>query len=65
MNILKIARAKKGLTQKETAELADVTFANYNRIENGLSKPHAKTALKIAKVLDLDLGELLQALEEK
>jgi transcriptional regulator with XRE-family HTH domain len=51
------ARLDKGLTQEAVAEKAGVSFATYNRAENGKGV-HPPSALAIAKALGLDLADL-------
>ena len=41
------ARAKKGLTQKEVAKLADVTWETVSAIENGRANSNLETLSKI------------------
>lgn len=45
-------RKSKGFSQKQVADLCEVTDAYYCYIENGQRNPSVETAKKIAKVLD-------------
>ncbi len=56
--ILKEARLNKGLTQVEVGKKAGLGKNTYEKIEQGVSKPTAKSALKIMKVLDIDQSKL-------
>ena len=56
---LKIARIKKGLNQKELAEIAGVSRHQIVSLENGRSKnPNLETIKKISKALDVSPLEL-------
>ena len=61
MNILnlKVARVKKGLTQKELAELIRVSPSMINRIETGKQIPKVDILLKLAEILEVSAEELL------
>ena len=61
MNILnlKVARVKKGLTQKELAELIGVSPSMINRIETGKQIPKVDILLKLAEILEVSVEELL------
>lgn len=61
MNILnlKVARVKKGLTQKELAELIGVSPSTINRIETGKQIPKVDMLLKLAEILEASAEELL------
>lgn len=50
--ILKQTRVKRGLTQVQVAEKAQITERNYQRIEQGGQEPKIKTALLIAQALN-------------
>ena len=57
MSKIKLARTKRGVTQRELAERLGVkreTVAGYEK-----SKPQAKTLHKVAKALDIEIEELL------
>ena len=61
MNILnlKVARVKKGLTQKQLAELVGVSSSTINRIETGNQIPKVDILLKLAEILEVSVEELL------
>lgn len=60
MNVnLKIARIKKGLTQKELAEKVGITNKYLSQIETGVSNnPSSMVMTNIAKELDQTVQEL-------
>jgi transcriptional regulator with XRE-family HTH domain len=55
------ARLEKGLTQIVLAKKAGLYPNTYAKIERGEQKPSVPTIKKLAKVLDLDLSEVLKA----
>ncbi len=55
------ARKKKGLTQEQLAELANVTVRTIQRIENQESMPRSYTLKTIATVLEISFEELTAA----
>lgn len=55
---LKNRRIKKGLTQKELAEKANITVVSYQRLEYGKQTPSLKTAKLIAKALDCNIEDI-------
>lgn len=61
MNILnlKVARVKKGLTQKELSELVGVASNTLSRIETGKQIPKVDMLLKLAEILEVSAEELL------
>ena len=63
MKIIKIARIKKDLTQKQLGELLKMSPATINRIETGI-KPIESIKVgdlkRICNALDIDMQELLQ-----
>lgn len=62
-NNLKVARAKKNLTQAQLADLVGVSRQAVNNIEKGNFNPSTLLALKMAKVLEASVEELFE-LEE-
>lgn len=62
-NHLKVARAKKNLTQAQLADLVGVSRQAVNNIEKGNFNPSTLLALKMAKVLEASVEELFE-LEE-
>ena len=57
---LKISRIKKGLTQKQLAELVGVSSSTINRIETGKQVLKLDMLSKLAEVLEIPVNELLQ-----
>ncbi len=55
---LKVARAKKDMTQKDLAEATGVSRQTINAIEKGEYNPTIKLCLKICWVLEVGLDEL-------
>ena len=67
INGLKIVtlRLEKNMSQEKLAELSQVSRCQIQRIESGkLGDSHIQTAIKLAKVLNVSIGELLTE-EEK
>lgn len=62
-NNLKVARAKKNLTQAQLADQVGVSRQAVNNIEKGNFNPSTLLALKMAKVLETPIAELFE-LEE-
>lgn len=56
--ILKLTREKKGFTQVEVADKANITVRAYQRYEAGECVPNVHTALNIAKVLNTNIEVL-------
>ena len=56
---VRLLRAKKGLNQKELAELVAICPETLCRIEKGKQKPAHKTGYDIAKVLGVDFDFLM------
>jgi len=59
MEKIRVIRKKRGLTQKELARKIRVSQACISRIELGVDDPSLSTFVKIAKVLNVSLEELL------
>lgn len=57
-NRIKEFRAKKGLTQKELAELTDVRRETIGHLENNKYNPSLQLAYKISRVLETTIEEL-------
>ena len=55
---LRAARLKQGLTQLQVAQRANITVANYQRIEYGQQQPKVDTAKLIATALSSTVNEL-------
>lgn len=62
--LMKEKRTKLGLSQKELANLTNITPALISKYENGLSKPRIETAKRIAEVLNIDLDTLIKSLDQ-
>ncbi len=54
MELLKIQRKKRGLTQQQLAELVGVDRTLISKIESGAATPSVTTAKKIAAVLGFE-----------
>lgn len=59
MEKLKEMREKRKLTQEELAELMEVDRTTVTKWETGTNSPSAKTLLKLVKVLDCKIGDIL------
>ncbi|WP_274570650.1 helix-turn-helix transcriptional regulator [Neisseria leonii] len=59
MNKLTDARKRKGLTQKELAELVGCTQTNISHIELGRQVPSRELGKKLAEVLEMDVLDIL------
>ena len=57
---LRVLREERGLTQKEAAELADVSDLTLYRLETGKQTPYMPTVTKIARAYGVPLEELLE-----
>lgn len=53
------ARTIAGLRQIDVAKECDISVAAYNKIENGLTVPNVRLAIKIADVLGVDVRNFL------
>lgn len=56
---IKIARIKKGLTQKQLALFANTSVATINRIELGKQDARLSLLLKIATILEVSINDLI------
>ncbi len=54
------ARARKGITQKELAELTDIDQSDISKIERGTANPSIGTLNRIAEALDSKLTILIE-----
>lgn len=61
---LKIARERKGLSQKDIAEGIGVAKSTYSLYESGNREPNVQTIKKIADMLNVSADELLGLEEE-
>ena len=55
---LKMLRKKKGLTQKDIADLVHVNRVTYTNWEKGNREPNFETLLKLADLFDVSLDWL-------
>ena len=56
---LKIARERKGLSQKDIAEKIGVAKSTYSLYESGNREPNVQTIKRIADILNVSADELL------
>ena len=56
------ARQALGFSQEQIAQLADMHFSNYGKIERGYGNPELHTIVRLASVLNVDAGKLLAGL---
>ena len=61
---LKIARERKGLSQKDIAEKIGVAKSTYSLYESGNREPNVQTIKKIADLLNVSADELLGIYDE-
>lgn len=60
---LRALREKKGLTQKQLAEQAGISFTSYGKYERGERIPDIDNMGAIATVLEADINELAEGLD--
>jgi len=60
---LKAYRLRKGLSQKELADLMDTQQSYIARIEKNATELRSKTILKLARALDITCDEVIEAVE--
>lgn len=63
--MLKLARIKKKLTQKQLADLACVTQGTISKYEKARQMPRVPELFRIAKVLKIRLREIARLLEKE
>lgn len=61
---LKFARERKGISQKDLAEIIGVAKSTYSLYESGNREPNVQTIKKIADALNVSADELLGIDEE-
>ena len=61
--LIKEARIKKGLTQREVAEAIGISLGHYQHFEYSKRVPSGEIMIKLIKALDLDLNDIEKALE--
>lgn len=59
-NKIKFYRTKRKLTQKELAEIVNISESHLQNIEYGSAKPNVELALKIADSLNVTVEELFR-----
>ncbi len=57
---IKFARMKKGISQEELAELVDTSRITISFIETGKQNPTILKIVDIARILDVDIKDLIQ-----
>jgi transcriptional regulator with XRE-family HTH domain len=57
---IRAIREKKGITQKQLADLCDFEKPTMSRIESGGTNITAKTLLKVAKALGVTVAEMVK-----
>ena len=62
--ILRKRRKKRGLTQEDLAEAADVHWKYISLLERGLRQPSLDVLLRLAKSLDASASELVAEVEQ-
>jgi transcriptional regulator with XRE-family HTH domain len=62
-DIIRNARKKKGLTQREVAEAVGIQLNHYQHFEYSKRVPSGEIMIKLIKTLDLDLNDIEKALE--
>lgn len=59
LEYLKEQRSLKNLTQKQVAQMIDIEYGSYRKVEIGLKSVSLKTFTKLVKALELDANKLL------
>lgn len=57
--MIREARLKKGLTQKDLAEVLQVTETAISRYETGKRKPRGEIAIKLSEILDIPIEKII------
>jgi transcriptional regulator with XRE-family HTH domain len=55
-------RQELGLSQEDMANLAEMHWTNWGKIERGQANPSLTTILRVAGVLGIDAGKLVQGI---
>lgn len=58
---IKVARIKKGVSQEELADLINTSRTTISMIETARQNPTILKVIDIAKVLDIDINELVKS----
>ncbi|WP_158797474.1 helix-turn-helix domain-containing protein [Pedobacter sp. L105] len=61
----KTLRLKSGYTQKDIADMLEISVPAYSKIETGLTDPSYSRVMEIAKIHKMDLKQLINVGEEK
>ncbi len=56
--LIRRTRRERGFSQEELAERANISRSGLQKIEEGRSSPSLETAIKLLRVLSLDIGAL-------
>lgn len=59
-NLIRTTRQKKRLTQREVAGQINVSVAQYNRIENGVTRPSTEALKNICQVFGLSFYDVVE-----
>lgn len=59
-NYISQKRIERGLTQRQLAQMCNITYQSLQRYENGSVNPSIVIALHIAKALDTTIDQLYQ-----
>ena len=62
---IRALRNSRGFTQEQLADRIGVSRQKYARIENGINSITLDTLARIAKVLDVTVGDITRVLEEE
>lgn len=62
---LKEYRKSKHWTQEKTAEMLDITYSSYSKIENGFQQPGIDLLIKMSDTFSLSLDYLLFGIDER
>jgi len=56
---LKSKRVRLGYTQEKIAELTNISYSTYSKIENAIQSPSLDTLIRISVVLDISIDYLI------
>ena len=62
---MKSKRLQLGYTQEKVAELTDISFSTYSKIENAIQSPSLDTLIRISIVLDISMDYLIFGKKKK
>lgn len=63
-NRIMVLRQWRGLTREQLAREARISKDYLQRIESGHTRPHIKTIARIAEILEVELGAIMDHVEE-